>query len=170
MVPMPGEPKLPFDPIDRASELWTKHIGDATSMRLATSIMRVQQLIIAELDAALKPYGITFARYEVLVLLSFSSTGRLPLSKIGARLMVHPTSVTNAMDRLEAQGLVKRVADIEDRRRTFAELTPEGESVLAKATKEIMSIDFAIKGLDAEQQDKTYDLLKSLRSAAGDFA
>ena len=170
MVPMPGDPKLPFDPIERASELWTKHIGDPTSMRLATSIMRVQQLIIAELDAALKPYGITFARFEVLVLLSFSSTGRLPLSKIGERLMVHPTSVTNAMDRLEAQGLVKRVADVEDRRRTFAELTPEGEEVLAKATKQIMSIDFAINGLDAAQQDETYELLRSLRASAGDFS
>lgn len=170
MVPMSGDPKLPFDPIERASELWTKHIGDPTSMRLATSIMRVQQLIIAELDAALKPYGITFARYEVLVLLSFSSTGQLPLSKIGERLMVHPTSVTNAMDRLEAQGLVKRVADSTDRRRTFAELTPEGEAVLEKATEQIMSIDFAVNGLDAEQQDQTYDLLRSLRSAAGDFA
>jgi DNA-binding MarR family transcriptional regulator len=169
MVPMPGDPKLPFDPIDRASELWTEHIGDATSMRLATSIMRVQQLIIAELDAALKPYGITFARYEVLVLLSFSSSGQLPLSKIGERLMVHPTSVTNAMDRLEAQGLVKRVADVADRRRTFAELTPEGKDVLAKATEQIMSIDFAIKGLDAKQQDETYDLLRNLRSSAGDF-
>ena len=167
---MPTDPKLPFDPIERAGDIWSSRIGEATSMKLATSIMRVQQLIIAELDAALKPYGITFARYEVLVLLSFSSTGRLPLSKIGERLMVHPTSVTNAMDRLEAQGLVKRVADIEDRRRTFAELTPEGEKVLAKATEQIMSIDFAIKGLDAEQQDKTYDLLRNLRSSAGDFA
>jgi DNA-binding MarR family transcriptional regulator len=166
---VPQEPRLPFDPIERASELWAKHIGDPTSMRLATSIMRVQQLIIAELDAALKPYGITFARYEVLVLLSFSSTGRLPLSKIGERLMVHPTSVTNAMDRLQAQGLVRRVADQDDRRRTFAELTPQGEDVLARATERIMSIDFAVKGLDAEEQDRTYDLLRHLRSAAGDF-
>ena len=91
---MSEDPRLPFDPIERAGELWVERIGSPTAMRLATSIMRVQQLIISELDAAVKPFGITFARYEVLVLLSFSSTGRLPLSKIGARLMVHPTSVT----------------------------------------------------------------------------
>lgn len=139
-------------------------------MRLATSIMRVQQLISAELDAALKPFGITFARYEVLQLISFSATGRLPLSKIGARLMVHPTSVTNAMDRLESQGLVRRVADTADRRRTFAELTDEGQRVLAAATDAIMAIDFAVVGLDDAQQDQVFDLLRSLRSAAGDFA
>lgn len=166
---MSADPKLAFDPIERASDLWTEHIGDSTAMRLATSIMRVQQLILAELDAALKPYGITFARYEVLVLLSFSSSGQLPLSKIGERLMVHPTSVTNAMDRLESQGLVRRVADKDDRRRTFAELTPEGKHILAEATEKVMGIDFAIAGLDAKEQDATYDLLRSMRIAAGDF-
>lgn len=138
-------------------------------MRLATSIMRVQQLISAELDAALKPFGITFARYEVLQLISFSATGRLPLSKIGERLMVHPTSVTNAMDRLESQGLVRRVADQSDRRRTFAELTDEGKRVLSISTDAIMAIDFAIVGLDDAQQDQAFDLLRQVRSAAGDF-
>lgn len=139
-------------------------------MRLATSIMRVQQLISSELDAVLKPLGITFARYEVLQLISFSASGRLPLSKIGERLMVHPTSVTNAMDRLESQGLVRRVADDKDRRRTFAELTDQGERVLKEATAAITAIDFAIVGLSAEQQDQTYELLRGLRSSAGDFA
>lgn len=169
MDAMPAASKLPFDPIERASELWVEHIGEPRAMRLATSIMRVQQLISAELDAALKPFGITFARYEVLQLISFSATGRLPLSKIGERLMVHPTSVTNAMDRLESQGLVRRVADQDDRRRTFAELTDDGKSVLAQATRAITSIDFAIKGLDAGQQDQAFDLLRELRLAAGDF-
>ena len=167
---MPDAPKLEFDPIERAGDIWSRHIGDATSMRLATSIMRVQQLISAELDGVLKPLGITFARYEVLVLLSFSSAGRLSLSKIGERLMVHPTSVTNAMDRLESQGLVRRVADQQDRRRTFAELTPAGEKVLTDATAAVTAIDFAVSGLSAEQQDQTYQLLRRLRSSAGDFA
>ena len=154
---MPASAKLPFDPIERAALLWDKKIGASTSMRLATSIMRV------------KPLGITFARYEVLVLLSFSSTGQLPLSKIGERLMVHPTSVTNAMDRLEGQGLVRRVADRNDRRRTFAELTDEGQKVLIEATDKIMAIDFAIDGLTGRQQDEAYDLLRHLRASAGDF-
>ena len=40
----------------------------------------------------LRPYGITFSRYEALVLLTFSRRGSLPLSKIGERLQVHATS------------------------------------------------------------------------------
>ena len=166
---VPKDPKLPFDPIERAGEIWSDRIGEATAMKVATSIMRVQQLILAELDGALKPYDITFARYEVLVLISFSAEGTLPLSKIGERLMVHPTSVTNAIDRLEAQGLVKRLPDAADRRRTLAELTATGKDVMTQATKALMAIDFAIDGLSASEQDKTYELLRTLRASAGDF-
>lgn len=158
---------LDFDPIERAGELWAERIGDDSAMRLATSIMRVQQLVLASLDAAVKPFGITFARYEVLVLLSFSRSGSLPLSKVGERLMVHPTSVTNLVDRLEAQGFVTRTIDAADRRRTLAALTPAGKRVLKQATRALTDIEFAVGSLDADDQERAYDLLRSLRS--GDF-
>jgi DNA-binding MarR family transcriptional regulator len=162
---MPPSRTLAFDPIERAGELWGERIGDDVAMRLATSIMRVQQLVLAALDAAVKPFGITFARYEVLVLLSFSQSGSLPLSKVGERLMVHPTSVTNLVDRLDAQGLVERTVDTADRRRILASLTPAGRRVLKRATAALTAIDFAVGSLDAAEQEKAYELLRSLRSA-----
>lgn len=162
---MTTAPRMTFDPIERAGELWGERIGDAGAMRLATSIMRVQQLVLASLDAAVKPFGITFARYEVLVLLSFSRAGHLPLSLIGERLMVHPTSVTNLIDRLEAQGLVTRTTDAADRRRTLAALTPAGRRVLKRATAALTDIEFAVGTLDAADQEQAYELLRSLRSA-----
>lgn len=97
---------LPFDPIERAAQLWSRRWGPSPAMAAVTSIMRAQQILLAELDGVLKPYGLTFARYEALVLLTFSREGALPLRKMGERLMVHPTSVTNTIDRLETQGLV----------------------------------------------------------------
>src|SRR5690242_3164530 len=93
---------LPFDPIARAGEIWTEKFGPAAAMRAATSVMRAQQLLLARYDEILKPYSLTFSRYEALVLLHFSRAGELPLSVIGQRLMVHPTSVTNIVDRLVA--------------------------------------------------------------------
>lgn len=166
---MAPEPHLPFDPIDRAGELWEQHFGEADAMRAATSIMRVQQLLIGALDARLKPYDITFARYEVLVLLTFSASGHLPLSKIGERLMVHPTSVTNAIDRLVAQGLVRRETDGADRRRVLASLTPKGARVTAAATQALTDLDFGIVGLDADELANLYALLRKVRAASGDF-
>ena len=161
---MTSAPRLSFDPLERAGELWEEHVGDASAMRLATSIMRVQQLVISGLDAALKPHGITFARFEVLRLISFSREGRLALSRIGERLMVHPTSVTNAIDRLEAQGLVSRVPDDTDRRRTWATLTPDGERVVDEATRALMDVDFGVGALDPAQREQAYALLRTLRA------
>lgn len=164
MANNPSSQPLPFDPIERAGHMWERHIGEAGPMRLATSIMRVQQLIISELDAAVRPFGITFARYEVLRLLSFSRRASLPLSTIGERLMVHPTSVTNAIDRLETQRLVTRTPDPDDRRRILAALTDDGQDVLDRSTKALMAIDFAVGALDHDDQQQAYRLLKSLRS------
>lgn len=162
---MPDSRPLAFDPIERAGELWEEHIGEPSAMRLATSVMRVQQLLLAEFDRVLKPFGITFARYEVLVLLSFSREGRLPLSKIGERLMVHPTSVTNAIDRLVDAGLVTRAVDEADRRRVLASLTPEGKRTLKKATAALTDIDFGLADVSARDRQQAFRILKSIRSA-----
>src|SRR5665811_2471959 len=89
-------------------------------MASATSIMRVQQLLLGDLDATVRRHELTFARYEALVLLAFSREGRLPMSKIGQRLMVHPTSVTNIVQRLARQGLVARDPNPDDGRGMLA--------------------------------------------------
>ena len=106
----------------------------ATAMATVTSIMRLQQIFLARSDAELRPLGLTFARYEVMMLLSFSSTGSLPLGKIGERLQVNAASVTNAVDRLEADGLVARRPNPGDGRGTLAAITAEGRTVAARAT------------------------------------
>src|SRR4051812_35846544 len=122
---------LSIDPIAEARRQWEAHgWGDAApGMALVTSVMRVQQLLAGQVDAVLRPHDLTLARYEVLMLLTFSRTGALPLGKIGERLQVHPASVTNAVDRLEAQRLVKRAPPPTDRRATLATLTPRGRAV-----------------------------------------
>src|SRR3954463_9326257 len=97
-------------------------------MAAVTSIMRAQQVLLARLNDLLRPHGLTFPRYEALMLLSFTRTGALPLGKIGERLQVHRTSVTNIIDKLEADGFVRRVPHAADRRATLAEITDAGRA------------------------------------------
>ena len=101
------KPPLAQDPIREAARNWERHgWGDvARPMAAITSIMRAQQILLGRTQAALKPYGLTFARYELLALLNFSREKRMRMSKASALLQVHPTSVTNAVDRLEAAGV-----------------------------------------------------------------
>lgn len=138
-------------------------------MAAVTSIMRVHQILLSELDTLLRPFGLTFARYEALVLLSFSRTGALPLRLIGERLMVHPTSVTNTIDRLERAELVVRRPNPQDRRGTLAEITPAGRAAVRRATEVLMAASFGLSDYDDAELDAMFGLLRNLRVAAGDF-
>ena len=162
---------LPFDPIQEASRLWAGQWGpeETPRMRAVTSLMRVHQLVLTELDELLRPLGLTFARYEVLVLLSFSRRGSLSLGKIGERLQVHATSVTPLVNRLEAAGLLVRNPHPEDGRAVLASITTEGRAVMQRATDAIVGARFALGALTDEQCEQLTTLLTGPRRAAGDF-
>jgi DNA-binding MarR family transcriptional regulator len=166
---MGARPALPFDPIDEAARQWATHWEGVPQMHAVTSLMRVQQLVLGRLDALLKPLGLTFARYEALVLLTFSSRGALPLGKMGERLQVHPTSVTSIVDRLEAAGLVVRRPHPEDGRAVLAEITSVGRRLVEEATAELVGADFGLGSLDDSDLRRLSDLLRPIRQSAGDF-
>jgi DNA-binding MarR family transcriptional regulator len=168
-VPVAKPLDLPFDPIERAAEIWGDRFGPADAMAAVTSIMRAQQILLAGLDGLLRPYGLTFARYEALVLLAFSRHGALPLRVIGERLMVHPTSVTNTVDRLERDGLVRRRPNPRDGRGTLAEITPGGREVVTRSTADLMAARFGMADYDPVELAEVFTLLRGLRVAAGDF-
>lgn len=160
---------LPFDPIERAGEIWERRWGPAGAMRVATSVMRVQQILLARYDAVLRPHGLTFARYEALVLLRFSRAGALPLKTMGERLMVHPTSVTNIVDRLVANGLVERRPNPADGRGVLAALTEKGRELVEAATADLMAIDFGLADIAEDERAALFGGLRQIRLAAGDF-
>ena len=167
---VPKRLELPFDPIARAAQTWESRFGDSKAMAAVTTIMRVQQILLAELDALLRPHGLTFARYEALVLLSFSRDGALPMSLIGQRLMVHPTSVTNIIGRLERQKFVIRRPNPRDGRGTLAEITPAGREIMQRATSDLMGAEFGMSGYDQAQLEAIFGMLRGVRVTAGDFA
>jgi DNA-binding MarR family transcriptional regulator len=88
---------------------------------------------------------------------------------MGDRLMLHPTSVTNIIDRLEQQELVQRIPHPTDRRTVLAQITEDGRQVVEKATEAVSSIRFGVDGLTDAELDQLTDLLRKLRIAAGDF-
>ena len=162
---------LRIDPIAEARRHWESRWPDAPTPAMAavTSIMRAQQILLARLNDVLRPFGLTFPRYEALMLLTFSSRGALPLGKVGERLQVHRTSVTNIVDKLEADGLVRRVPHAEDRRATLAELTPEGSRVALAATRAMHAAGFGLGALDTADHERLVEILRELRLASGDF-
>lgn len=163
---------LPSDPIAEAHRQWQEHgwADAADGMAAVTAIMRTQQILLARIESALKPFDLTFARFELLRLLSFTRHGSLPMAFASSRLQVHPTSVTNAVDRLEAAELVKRVPHPTDGRATLIEITPAGRERVDAATAELNSAIFRRTGFDPQQTAELNALLTGFRRDAGDFS
>lgn len=166
-----GMDSLDFDPIARARQQWVDAgwAEAADGMAAVTSVMRAHQIFVARVEATLKPLGVTFARYEVLMLLWFSKRGSLPMKVIGSRLQVHPTSVTNAVDRLEDAGLVTRSAHPDDRRALLVALTPAGRELAERATKALNAEVFERPDLAETDVKRLVDVVTRLRRTAGDF-
>lgn len=162
---------LRFDPIEEAGRQWRRRwgAGSVAPMTAVTSIMRAQQIVIARLNEALVPYELSFARYEALMLLFFSRRGSLPLGKIGARLQVHPASVTNLIDGLEKLGYATRAPHPSDRRTTLAEITERGRDVADRATVALNAIGFGTEPLPHTDLAELTDVLRRLRAGAHDF-
>jgi DNA-binding MarR family transcriptional regulator len=162
---------LPFDPIAEAARHWREHGWEAATpgMAAVTSVMRVHQILINRVDEVLRPFGLTFARYEALMLLLFSRKGQLPLGKVGERLQVHAASVTNVVDRLEADGLVVRRPHANDGRVTLAAITRAGRRRAEQATAALNGHAFEALGLDEGELADAFRVLTAFRRAAGDF-
>lgn len=158
-----------LDPIAEAKRQWEAHgWGDAAAgMAAVTTITRVQQILAGRVEEVLAPFGLTFARYEILRLLGFTRAGMLPMGKISDRLQVHPASVTSAVKRLEREGLIERVTDDRDNRVVLAVLQPMGADLLGPATEAVNSV-FQTTGLEDPDLNALVELLKPIRHAAGD--
>ena len=162
---------LGFDPIEEAGRQWRKRWGPAATvpMMTVTSVMRVQQIWLARLNETLAPFELTFARYEALMLLYLSRAGSLPMGKIGARLQVHPTSVTNLIDGLEKLGYAERRPHPEDRRTTLAAISARGREVAGAATEALNESRFGTEPLRLSELRALTDVLTWARCEAGDF-
>ncbi len=158
------------DPITEAHRQWVAHGWDdaADGMAMVTSVVRAQQLLMERIDGVLRPHGLTFARYEVLRLLSFTRDAAMPMSRLGSLLQVHPTSVTSAVDRLVAQGYVRRMRSDEDKRVVRAVLTDTGREAVEEATAALNAAVFRAPGLPGTEVRELTDRLTALRTGLGD--
>lgn len=165
--PTPGSRS---DPIREARRQWVAHGWEdaADGMAMVTSVVRAQQLLMERIDAELRPLDLTFARYEVLRLLSFSRSGSMPMTRLGSLLQVHPTSVTSAVSRLVGQGYVERTRGDSDRRVVLAVLTTSGREVVERATEALNGRVFADPGLPPERVVALTAALTDLRAGLGD--
>lgn len=166
---MTDTPTRSRDPIAEAGRQWVAHGWEdaAAGMVAVTALTRSQQLLVGRVEEALAPYGLSFARFEILRLLGFTRQGRLPMGKISDRLQIHPASVTSAVKRLEREDLIERTSDGADNRIVLASLLPKGQALLGPATDAVNDV-FATTGLDDDELRLLTRLIDRIRANSGD--
>lgn len=159
------------DLVEGARAEWARQgwADAADGMAAVLELVRVQRLLTGHIEQTLKPFDLTFARYEALMLLSFAQGGGLSIGTLGQRLQVHSTSATNAVDRLEVGGLAERRRSRTDRRVVLVHITPSGRRVATSATEALNEQVFTELGITSMQGTRLWTLLRSFRAGAGDF-
>lgn len=114
-----------------------------TAESLVFSFLSAADAVEARLEAALSPTGLSLAKLAVLHFLA-EAEEPLPLSDLAARQHCVRSNITQLMDRLEKDGLVRRRADPDDRRSVLAELTAAGTQAHAKGVRALAEAQRAI--------------------------
>jgi DNA-binding MarR family transcriptional regulator len=160
-----------FDPIVRSVDNWDSrgwHGGER--LKAALSIVRVEQIIRRNSIEVLRPSGVSHKRHDLLTLLYFTREGQMPLGKISSHLLVHPTSVTAAVDALVKIGQVERFPHPTDRRTIFARITHDGRRAVEVSTPALAASQYGLDCLTEAEATELFRLLRKVRAAAGDLA
>jgi DNA-binding MarR family transcriptional regulator len=166
-----GFEAAPFDVVEASRRVWLERWNPeaASGMAAFTAILRSSQLLNDQVNMVVRSHDLTFARYEVLAWLATDPDSALTLSWISKTLRIPPATVTNIIDRLEDDKLVRRVPHPSDARTTLAEITQRGRRVATDATRDLNSSVYERIGLSEQQRRQLVDLLAVLRASGNEF-
>jgi DNA-binding MarR family transcriptional regulator len=159
------------DPVQWMRFYWEQQSDDDPWGFLAmTSVLRLHHLMTATLDQQLRnAFNISITDFQILKALQLSENGTWLLSGLARHLMVHATTVTLSIDRLEARQLVKRRSHPHDRRASLVAITAEGRGVVDDATRSLRPHDFGLPGLTPAQARALIATVARVRASAGDL-
>src|ERR1700689_71787 len=159
------------DAVEWSREHWVAGGQPAPEQFTAmAAILRTHQAMTASIDASLRAYDLTRTAYLLMTTLQLSRDGTRPLGQLSKHLMVHPTTVTLAMDQLEKRRLLKRKPHPPDRRTLLASLTPAGRDLLAKVTADLAGASFGLSGVDDKLAARVVSVLQQGRLKIGDIS
>lgn len=161
----------PFDVVEASRRVWLERWDPAAASGMAvfTAILRSYQLLNDQVNEVMRSHDLTFARYEVLAWLATDPESSLTLSWISKTLRIPPATVTNIIDRLEEDKLVRRVQHPSDARTTLAEITPRGQNVATDATRDLNETVYERIGLSERKRSQLLELLAELRANGNEF-
>lgn len=132
-----------------------------TGVHLWLILMKAHEALRRHAEQHIHSLGIGFSDFQVLEALLHK--GPTPVNEIGRRVRLTSGSITSAVDRLEAKGLVERQLDTADRRARVVHLTNSGRKLISCAFADHeRAMERAAAGLTPAERAQTVALLKKL--------
>jgi MarR family 2-MHQ and catechol resistance regulon transcriptional repressor len=132
-----------------------------TGVHLWLVLMKAHEALRRHAEQNIHGLGIGFSDFMVLEVLLHK--GPTPVNEIGRRVRLTSGSITSAVDRLEAKGLVERQSDSADRRTRVVHLTAAGQKLISCAFADHeRAMERAAAGLTPEERAQATALLKKL--------
>ena len=126
-------------------------------------VLHASSVLESRVEASLSEVGLSLAKLAALHQLTEAGDS-LPLGQLADRLSCVKSNVTQLVDRLEADGLVNRTGDPNDRRSRIAVLTDAGRSAFAKGTEIRMRVEREMFGaLTIQESETLHQLLAKLQ-------
>jgi DNA-binding MarR family transcriptional regulator len=108
---------------------------DRLQFRAWRAFLSSYSMVVPKLDQELAvAQALSLNQYEVLMWLRRAGERGVRMSDLASRVVLSPSGVTRAVDRLERKGLVERCVFEGDKRGYLATLTPEGRALVRRAT------------------------------------
>lgn len=141
--------------------------NDKDVLKALTVLLRASSSVAKVVKADMMNYGLNATEFVVMELLY--NKGQQPIQMIGKKILLASSSITYVIDRLEEKGFVKRIADLKDRRVTFAQLTDNGHSKMEEIfPKHTEAIEKIFGKLTYKEINQLIESLKKIGYTASD--
>jgi len=152
----------------RQKQEWKAKLEGSRGLAEWVTLYQAHNAVFKVAELALLPHNLSLPQLHLLAILK-KADGLVPTGEIGQAMVKASQTITGLVDRLEEPGLVERVFDRSDRRKTCVRLTEKGEQKLAEAypVANRLAEELSAVLTDQELQDLQAKLGK-LRGAAMD--
>jgi DNA-binding MarR family transcriptional regulator len=112
----------------------------APGVQLMLQLMLTRETIVRVQERLFEAHGLTIQQYNVLRIVRGGPVKGHPIYEIERRMIYRFANVTRLVDRLELQGLLKRVADPKDRRVSRVVISPKGRRLMERLDEPVQSL------------------------------
>jgi DNA-binding MarR family transcriptional regulator len=154
------------DSVDSIVEAWAERDPglDASPLEVVGRLLLCAGHVERDIVAALRPFGLSFADFDVINTLRRrgDERGTNP-GDLARSSLITSGAMTARLDRLERAGLITRAPDPRDRRGVLIRLTDAGEALAERSLRAVIAADEAfLEPLDRERRDSVAAALRQL--------